>query len=175
MKRLQVAARRRWGARLVVIVTVALALTSGPAGGDEFPMKYLGDKPGLKKKTDGVLAVEQVEMYFKDRRGQRLFAFASDGTRASVVAKAKTSAGCTFGVVALHVVTAGLISRDEAVACKRVDYFVEVKTNRAEGTQTIRFRSNEGQAGHVTDAINLWAARTSPTPGTASRGDQAVE
>jgi hypothetical protein len=91
------------------------------------------------------------------------------------VAKAKTSAGCTFGVVALHVVTAGLISRDEAVACKRVDYFVEVKTNRAEGTQTIRLGSNEGQAGHVTDAINLWAARTSPTPGTASRVDQAVE
>ena len=171
MKRLQVAARRRWWARLVVILAVALALTSGSARGDEFPMTYMGGKPGLKKKTDGVLAVEQGEMYFRDRRGHRLFAFASDGTQASVVAKAKESAGCTAGVVALYVLTAGLIGRDETVVCKRAVYFVEVKTNRAEGTETITFRSNM-EAGHVTDAINLWAAKTSPTPGTAN---EAVE
>jgi hypothetical protein len=154
--------------RLAVIATVALALTSGPARGDEFPMTYMGGKPGFKKKTDGVLAVEQTEMYFKDRRARRLFAFASDGTQASLVAKEKESAGCTFGVVLLAVMTAGMVNRDEA-ACKGADYFVEVKTNRAEGTETIRFRSNREQAGHVTDAINLWVAKTGPTPGKASR------
>ena len=154
--------------RLAVIVAVALALTSGPARGDEFPITYMGGKPGLKKKTNGVLVVEQTEMYFKDRRAQRLFAFASEGTQASVVAKGKESAGCTFGVVLLAVVTAGMVNRDEA-ACKRADYFVEVKTNRAEGTETIRFRSNGEQAGHVTDAINLWAAKTGPNPETAIR------
>ena len=173
MKRLQVAARRRWWARLVVILAVALALTSGSARGDEFPMTYMGGKPGLKKKTDGVLAVEQGEMYFKDRRGQRLFAFASDGTQASVVAKAKTSGFCSFGLAAAFVLTVGMGGHDES-ACKRAVYFVEVKTNRADGAETITFRSNM-EAGHVTDAINLWAAKTSPTPGTASRGDQAVE
>jgi hypothetical protein len=84
------------------------------------------------------------------------------------VAKEKKSAGCTFGVVLVAVMTVGMINRDEA-ACKRTDYFVEVKTNRAEGTETIRFRSNLEQAGHVTDAINLWAAKTGPTPGTTIR------
>jgi hypothetical protein len=154
--------------RLAVIVTVALALTSEPARGEEFPVTYVGGRPGLKKKTDGALAVEQVEMYFKDRRAQRLFAFTPDGTQASLVAKDKGSAGCTFGVIVTAMLTMGMVNRDEA-ACKRADYFVEVKTNRAEGTETITFRSNREQAGHVTDAINLWASKTAPTPRGASR------
>jgi hypothetical protein len=153
--------------RLAVIVTMALALT-GPARGEEFPMTYMGGKPGLKKKTDGVLAVEQVEMYFKDRRAQRLFAFTSDGTQASVVTKEKGSAGCTFGVIVTAMLTMGMVNRDEA-ACKRADYIVEVKTSRAEGTETITFRSNTALAGRVADAINLWAANTTPTLGKASR------
>ena len=125
-------------------------------------MKYLGGKAGVKKKTDGSLAVEHTEMYFKDRRGQRLFAFAPDGTQASVVAKQRESAGCMFGVILLHIITIGMLNREDA--CERIDYFVEVTTIRANGAETITFRSTKEQASRVANHINVWAAKTRPPP-----------